>query len=163
MAKAIIYKSSTGHTEQYAKLLSEKLGIPCYREKEAKKEIKNGEKIIYLGWLCASNISGLKKAQKRYTIECCGAVGIYPEGEEYLKSLKDSNQIEQENFFYLRGGIDYTKLKGIKKKVLQMVGSAMEKENKLENKELISVFKYGNNFVNEANLEPMIQYLKSKK
>ena len=36
MIKAIVYKSNTGHTEQYAHLLSGKLNIPCYSLREAR-------------------------------------------------------------------------------------------------------------------------------
>ena len=36
MIKAIVYKSKTGHTEKYAKMIGEKLNIPYYTLKEAK-------------------------------------------------------------------------------------------------------------------------------
>ena len=36
MLKSIVYKTNTGHTFEYAKMLSEKLEIPYYSIKEAK-------------------------------------------------------------------------------------------------------------------------------
>ena len=49
MIKAIIYQSKTGHTMEYAKMLSEKLKIPCYSVKNASKYFKKKDAIIYLG------------------------------------------------------------------------------------------------------------------
>lgn len=64
MIKAIVYKSNTGHTEQYAHLLSDKLNIPCYSLREANRKLKKDDGIIYLGWLFAGKVKGLKKASK---------------------------------------------------------------------------------------------------
>ena len=63
----------------------------------------------------------------------------------------------------MQGGLDYTKLKGIKRKILQLVINAIEKDNKPENQEMIKIFKNGANFVSEKNLEPMIKFLSTKK
>ena len=38
MSRVIIYKSKTGHTERYARMLSEELNIPCYSYND--KEMK---------------------------------------------------------------------------------------------------------------------------
>ena len=63
--------------------------------------------------------------------------------------------------FYLRGGLNFNKLTGFKKKVLQFVGNMMEKENKAENQEMIKLFKEGANYVSKENLEPMLKYIES--
>lgn len=162
MIKAIVYKSNTGHTMQYARMLSEKLNIPYFTINEAKNNLKKQDEIVYLGWVCATKICGLRKVKNRYSIKCYGAVGLFPTDENYIKSLKEANKLDKD-LFYMRGGLDYTKLKGIKRKMLQLVGNAMEKDNKPENQEMIKIFKNGANFVSEKNLEPMIQFLNSKK
>lgn len=161
MIKAIVYKSNTGHTMEYAKMLSKKLNIPYFTINEAKNNLKNKEEIVYLGWVCATKISGLGKVRKKYDIKCCIAVGLYPEDKNYIKNIKDSNKLE-DTLFYLRGGLDYTKLKGIKKKLLLMVSNEMEKENKPENKELIEILKNGANFVAEENLEKVLKYINNE-
>lgn len=162
MIKAIIYESNTGHTMQYAKMLSEKLNIPFFTIKEAKTKLQKHEEVIYLGWVCATKICGLGKVKNRYSIKCYGAVGLFPMDENYIKNLKESNKLDKD-LFYMQGGLDYTKLKGIKRKILQLVGNAMEKDNKPENQEMIKIFKNGANFVSEKNLEPMIKFLSTKK
>lgn len=89
-------------------------------------------------------------------------VGSYPNETEYVASLKQSNQIENQ-LFYLRGGIDFSKLKGFKKKLLQFVGKMMAKDEKTENKEIRELFTKGANFVSEENIEPIIEYIKGEK
>lgn len=162
MIKAIVYESNTGHTMQYAKMLSEKLNIPCFTIEEAKTNLQKQEEIVYLGWICATKICGLRKVRNKYSIKCYGAVGLFPTDENYIKNLKEANKLDKD-LFYMQGGLDYTKLKGIKRKILQLVGNAMEKDNKPENQEIIKIFKNGANFVSEKNLEPMLQFLNTQK
>lgn len=64
-----------------------------------------------------------------------------------------------EKFFYLQGGVDYTKLKGIKKFMLKMVAESVIKENKPEDKELIDIFLNGGNCVKEENLSEIVEFL----
>ena len=80
--------------------------------------------------------------------------------EELYRSLKNANKVNVE-LFYLRGGLDFNKLTGLKKKVLQFVKNMMEKENKAENQEMIKLFKDGANYVSDENLKPMIKYINS--
>ena len=157
MIKSIVYKSSTGHTKQYAEMLGEALKIPVYNLKEAKSKLEKNDEIIFLGWVCATKIQGLSKI-KRYNVRCIGAVGAYPAEKNYIESLKKANNINVE-FFYLRGGLNFNKLTGLKKKVLQFVGNMMEKENKAENQEMIKLFKNGANYVSDKNLKPILEYI----
>ena len=160
MIKSIVYKSSTGHTKQYAEMLGEALKIPVYNLKEAKSNLKKNDEIIFLGWVCATKIQGLSKI-KNYNVKCIGAVGVYPTEKNYIESLRKTNKLNAE-LFYLRGGLNYNKLTGLKKKVLQFVGNMMEKENKAENQEMIKLFKDGGNYVSDENLKPMLKYINSK-
>lgn len=159
MIKSIVYKSSTGHTKQYAEMLGEALKIPVYNLKEAKSKPEKNDEIIFLGWVCATKIQGLSKI-KRYNVRGIGAVGAYPAEKNYIESLKKANNVNVE-FFYLRGGLDFDKITGIKKKVLQFVKNMMEKENNVENQEMIKLFKDGGNYVSNENLKPMIKYINS--
>ena len=53
---AIIYTTNTGSTEQYAKLLAQKTGLPTYSLAEAKKRNFVGAEAIYLGWIMALSL-----------------------------------------------------------------------------------------------------------
>ena len=52
-ADAIVYTSKTGFTEEYAKLLGEKTGLPVYSLNKSGLLGKDS-KVIYLGWIHAS-------------------------------------------------------------------------------------------------------------
>ena len=157
MIKAIVYHTNTGHTYTYAQILSKKLNIPFYSLKEAKEKLKKEDPIIFLSWICAGKISKLKKANKNFQIKYIGAVGAYPKTTKYLEELKINNQIILP-CFYLRGGIDYHKLKGIFKIIVKMVGKTIPKENT----ELSKLFTNGGNFVKEQNLEELIKAVKNE-
>ena len=157
--EAIVYQSNTGHTLEYAKMLSSQLGLPYYSVKEAKKMLKSGATIIFLGWVFATKIQGLNKV-KNYSVICVGAVGAYPYELEYIESLKKSNHLNQ--VFYMRGGINYQKLKGFKRKIIELVGKTMAKDHP-EDQEMIKLFQNGANYVKLDNLNEIITYIKKER
>lgn len=156
MVKAIVYKSNTGHTLRYAEMLAKNLKVPFYNLNQAKKNLNYTDEIIYLGWICASQISGLSKIKKICNLKIVVGVGAYPKSNQYIKDLKKANNIK-EPFFYLRGGIDYSKLKGIKKQIVKLVGKTVDKQDK----EMVDLFTNGKDYVDEANLSEIINYFKS--
>ena len=162
MLNAVVYNSETGYTEQYAQILAKKLNIPCYDLKSEKGKLERKDKIIYLGWICAGKITGLNKVKKKYDVVCYAGVGAFPEDDSYISSLVTGNMLEEEKFFYLRGGINFKKLKGYKKLIVKMVGKVLEKNEK-NNQELIRIFNEGASFVDANNLEKMLNYINKVK
>ena len=71
---AIIYTTNTGSTEQYAKLLAQKTGLPAYSFAEAKKQILAGAEVVYLGWIMAGSVKGYAAAAKCYRV--CAVCGV---------------------------------------------------------------------------------------
>lgn len=153
MSKVIIYKSKTGHTERYAKMLSEELDIPCYSYKEAK--VSDNDEVIFLSYIYASKIMGLSKVLNKYNVKAIIAVGALAYSKDYVNTLKQTNNIDKP-FFYLRGGIDYSKLNFIFRKFLPIIGKDIAKDDK----ELLNLFKNGGDFVTKDNLKDVINYLK---
>ena len=153
MSRVIIYKSKTGHTERYARMLSKELKIPCYSYKDAK--VSENDKVIFLSYIYASKIMGLSKILKRYKVKVVIAVGALAYSKDYLNALKDANNIKLP-FFYLRGGIDYSKLNFFFRKFLPVIGKDIAKDDK----ELLNLFKNGGDFVNKDNLKEVLNYLK---
>lgn len=100
-AAAIVYTSQTGFTARYAALLAERTGLPCRPLKEA-AALPRGTAVIYLGWLCAGGIKGLKEARRRFRMAAVCAVGMAAEVEE--AKLRRDNRLEGVPLFYLRGG-----------------------------------------------------------
>lgn len=157
MVKAIVYESKAGHTLKYAEMLSKKLNIPFYSINESLEKLNSNEKIIFLSWICAGKIKEKDKIDNKYDIVCYGAVGAYPYSDEYLKELKVANNIDKP-LFYLRGGIDYSKLNKFQKLLVKLVGKTMK--NSDEKTQIM--FKQGYDFVKKDNLEEIVKYIKIK-
>lgn len=151
----IVYESNTGHTENYANMLAKKLNLECIPLKQYKIA---SEPIIFLGWIFANNIQGYKKVRDKINIKCTIAVGMTQATKQNISEIVKINNVS-EKFFYLQGGVDYTKLKGIKKIMLKMVAKSVIKENKSEDKELIDIFINGGNFVKEENLSEIVEFI----
>lgn len=157
MVKAIVYESKAGHTLKYAEMLSKKLNIPFYSINESLEKLNSNEKIIFLSWICAGKIKEKDKIDNKYDIVCYGAVGAYPYSDEYLKELKVANNIDKP-LFYLRGGIDYSKLNKFQKLLVKLVGKTM----KSSDEKTQIMFKQGYDFVKKDNLEEIVKYIQIK-
>lgn len=157
MVKAIVYESKAGHTLKYAEMLSKKLNIPFYWVNDSLEKLNSNEKIIFLSWICAGKIKEKDKIDNKYDIVCYGAVGAYPYSDEYLKELKVANNIDKP-LFYLRGGIDYSKLNKFQKLLVKLVGKTMR--NSDEKTQIM--FKQGYDFVKKDNLEEIVKYIQIK-
>lgn len=157
MVKAIVYESKAGHTLKYAEMLSKKLNIPFYSINESLEKLNSNEKIIFLSWICAGKIKEQDKIDNKYDIVCYGAVGAYPYSDEYLKELKVANNIDKP-LFYLRGGIDYSKLNKFQKLLVKLVGKTM----KSSDEKTQIMFKQGYDFVKKDNLEEIVKYIQIK-
>lgn len=151
----IVYESNTGHTEEYAKMLSTALDIPCVSLKDYKPDF---EEVIFMGWIMAGMIKGYSKIKNKATIICTIAVGIMPETKEKTDALIKNNDINKQ-FFYLQGGANYHKLRCIKKRLLKAVGKKMAKESLEENKEIVEIIKNGGSLVKKENLNEIINYI----
>lgn len=156
--KAIIYESNSGSTQKYAQILADKLGLRAYSINEAKKEIPKGEECVFLGWVFANKIQGLPKAQKLWKVECAAAVGMNAPGEKYLQILKEANESDIP-LFYLRGALDFSKLKWLQKKLLEAIRCDLEKQNKPGTEEMVQILRDGCDFVCEDNLAEMLAFL----
>ena len=155
--KAIVFESNTGHTERYARILAEKLGVPCYAIKEASGSVPKGESVFFLGWVMANQICGLKKASRLWDVRAVGAVGICPASDSNSRILAKKNKTDAP-IFYLRGGVDYSKLKGLKRTLLELVRDNTARENKPENAELVRTLTEGGDFVCEENLAGIVTF-----
>lgn len=146
--KAIVYSGETGFTERYASVLAIALNLPKYTLKESKTGLTREDEVLYLGWVCAGVISGFGKAKKFFRVKAAVAVGMTEESKTYTETLRTANAVSVP-LFYLRGGVNPAKLKGMKKFILRMVAKQTEKQNKPEDKELIDILKNGGSFFSE--------------
>lgn len=160
--KAVIYESNTGHAERYAKALADMLHLPCYDIKGAKSAVSKGESVIFIGWVFASQIMGLKKAAKRWNVSAVGAVGLFPDAKANNDILIEKNKLTVP-LFYLRGGVDFDKLKGLQKKLLKMVHDDMARSDDPEKKEAAKMLEGSTDFFSEENLAAIAAFAMSRK
>lgn len=57
-------------------MLGHQIGLSVYKLEDAKKFLKKGTKIIYLGWIMASGIKGYKDSEKHFDGRMVCAVGM---------------------------------------------------------------------------------------
>lgn len=165
MIKAIVYTSNTGFTKKYAEMLGEEIKVPAYEFKESKQKLNPKEEIIYMGWIMAGGIKNYKKAQKIYNIKAVCPVGMGMPNEKQNNELIEKYQIK-EKLFYLQGGFDKSKLKGIYK--FMMNGLEKTVKPQLENKpdkttedlEMLEMMVKGKDCVKKENLKEIINWIK---
>lgn len=157
MIRAVVYESNTGFTKKYAELLSVQTGLPCHPLSENK--VKSGDSIIYLGWLCAGRIKGYAKAAKKYNVRAVAGVGLRAQDAEALSQLIKQNNTGDIPAFYLQGGVDIQKLRGLNKIILKAAVKAMAgKESEPGSEETLYSFK---DYVSTDNLSGLLGWYKS--
>ena len=158
----IAYESKTGFTKKYADMLASKTGLEAVRVKELPKNCS--EEIIFLGWMKAGKVQGLKKARKCNITAVC-ASGTARTADPNTETVVARNKIANIPFFYLRGGcLPLRELKGMDKTMLSMF-LKMLKSRKNANEEIaesISIIENGFDGVKEENLEPLLEWLNKR-
>lgn len=160
MIKAIIYNSNTGFTKSYAYLFAKATNLPIYTIKEAKKELKPNDEIIYFSWINASKVSNLKKV-KKYNIAYIAAVGLSSYSEELINNLKGSTAIN--NIYYLQGGIKWPMLTLPQRILMKMILKSLKKKEKKnqiteEEKLLLNKLNYGYDKIDPNSLVYLIDW-----
>ncbi len=159
---AIVYTSNTGHTAAYATLLAKRIGLPTYAAAAAKEYLQKGTPVIYLGWLFAGVVKGYRQAAKRYHICAVCGVGLSDTGSMHAQVRKANKLPDTTPLFTLQGGMDYAKLKGINKLMIDMLTKTfLKKQNRTadENK-MLSLLQNGGDYVEEKHLAAFLGWYK---
>ncbi len=158
--KAIVYTSHTGHTEQYAKMLGKKTGLPVFFLEEAITVLPKGSRIIYMGWLFANSVKDYKKAAKHFSVCAVCGVGLCDTGallEEVRKSISLSNDIP---LFTMQGGIDRKKLKGLYRFMINMLTKSVagKKNPTEEDRRMLELLTHDVNYVSEEHTKEFMDW-----
>ena len=169
----IIYGSCYGTTKKYAEELSGRLDCEALSY-EAVSDINSYTTIIYMGGLYAGGVQGMKKTLKKLKdisdkTVCIVTVGLAdPTDEKNIENIrmKMKTQVSQELYnkakiFHLRGGIDYSELGFLHKKMMGMVYkkavSVPEEERNAELRAMIETYDKQVDFVDFESLEPIVK------
>ena len=166
---AIVYSSNTGFTAKYAEMLAKATSVPIYEIKPALKQLAQGTKIVYLGWVFGDRVMGLPQAMKKFEISAVCAVGMTKPCEEVEARERAANSVgEQIGFFTLWGGCDLRKLRGIKKLLLNMVikntvkdlEAKPQQELSETDRDMLDIMKNGRDCTSEEQLERVLEHIK---
>ncbi len=156
---AIVYTTNTGSSKAYAELLGAKTGLAVLPFADAMTTLAPGDEIIYIGWLMAGAIVNLKKAQKRFSVRAVLAVGMTA-SEEMKESVRSKNRIpDAVPLFLAQGAYDKTKLHGMYRFAMKLVGAMLEKkisaipERNEEEERILKMLREGGSGVSEAYLD----------
>lgn len=161
--EAIVYTSNTGFTRRYAQLLADKTGLPAVSLDDSQAKKLSGKGIIYLGWISASHIKGYSAASRKYKICAVCGVGLCETGTMVEETRKATSVPENVPLFTLQGGFAAGQLKGINKMIIGALkkGLTDKKDRTPEEERMLQLVSGDSDFVCEANLESVLEWLKS--
>jgi menaquinone-dependent protoporphyrinogen IX oxidase len=170
----VVYRSESGFTKNYATWLSEELHCDLRNGKEIRvSDLLPYDTIIYGGGLYAIGINGIKLITKNYEKlknkrMIVFAVGATPSRPETTREVQRANipaeLLPKIEFFYLRGGFNYNKLKPISKLLMQLKKIQLKKIKNPDADVKGFLASYDNplDFTNKKNIKPIIDCLGEK-
>ena len=124
MISAIIYTSTSGSCEYYAREMSRKLAIPCYDAKKC--GLPKGMEVVYIGWLMNGKVSGLDACMKDYDVKGVVQVGMGAPTEALAKGCRSKHGLGADGkAFSLQARFDMDKLPIYFKPVMKMVNKSI--------------------------------------
>lgn len=160
---ALVYTSATGFTARYAALLAEETGLPALPLDQAAGRLDRGTEVLYLGWLCAGTIKGLKQAAKQFAVTAVCAVGMSPPDPAYTAKLARPDSLRQAPLFYLRGGYAPERLRGIYRPMMAAMGWAVNRAagKNGDTDGMAEAFAHGGDWVDSNSLAPVVNWLQA--
>jgi len=175
MKTVVIYKSKTGFTKKYAEWIAEKLSADIINaSKVTTNTLTAYDTVIYGGGLYIIGINGVKLItqnidnlkDKKVAVFATGAT---PSREEAISEVRDKNfTFEQQKhiqFFYLRGGFDYSNLKPFDKVLMILLKWKMkmkrEKELTPDERGMLASYDKPVDFTRRKNIDEIIAYVNS--
>lgn len=174
MESLIIYGTQYGTTEEYAKELSRRTGIPALDYKDA-QNAENYGRIIYLGGLYAGIVKGLKETLRGMNSDSdfiLVTVGLSdPSEAESVETIRKSlsqqipeKLLDRARIFHLRGGIDYQKLNFTHRTMMALLYNKVkklpaEKQNSTI-RAILDTYHKQVSFVDLDALEPIVEAVK---
>ena len=157
----IVYCSNTGSAKRYAELLSEKTNLPCV-EISKRNTISADEEIIFIGWLMAGSLQGLKEIREAFSnVKAVCGVGMM-KSEKATEEAKAKNGIT-EPYFFLPGDFDINKLKGMYKMMmgmmLKMMKGKIKESGDEKGEEMLKMLENGIVLFDEKEIEQVVKFL----
>jgi len=148
-------------------MLGERTGLPVFSMKVGKPD--KGAEVIYLGWMMAGIVKGLRRAVKHWNVRAVCAVGMATSTLAQQEVTKKACSLpETVPVFLLQGGYNYQRLRSFYRLMMAAFQGAMRKQ--LEKKEHLTpdeadsldLLRHGGDRVDPAALEPVLAWLNAR-
>lgn len=168
MKTIVLYKSKYGNTLQYAQWISESLNCELRDFKDFKKrEIKNYQNIIFGSGVYMGKLNQIKKVLRMFSSKpisifaCAGHLFDEKEIEKLKTNHFTEEQLAFHHFFYLPGGVDFTKLTGMMKRIVDFFIHMIEKkENKTQDEiDIIEGYYHPTHYVDKKYIKEIVEYI----
>lgn len=173
MKTIVIYKSKTGFAKKYAEWIAEELSADIFDVSKVNTNMLTAyDTVIYGGGLYAVGINGVKyitqnldKLKDKKVVVF--ATGASPFREEAIRDVRDKNFTSEEQkciqFFYLRGGFDYSKLKPFDKVLMTLLKCKMKMKKELtpDERGMLASYHKPADFTRKKNIDEIITYVNS--
>jgi len=155
---------------QYATWISEELNWELRDFKEFKKsDIKNYQNIIFGSGVYMGKMNQIKKVLKWFNTKpiiifaCAGNNNVQSEIDVIKNNNFTLEQLAFHHFFYLPGGVDFTKLKGIMKSMVNFFMKMIEKKQDKTPDELaiLEGYKHPTTLVDKIHINDLISYVQN--
>lgn len=165
----MVYRSKSGFTKNYATWIAKELDCDLLeRSKVSITDLLHYDTIIYGGGLYAGGIGGVKlitknleKLKDKKLIVF--AVGATPNRKETTKELFEmnipANARSYVQFFYLRGGFDFSRLDLFNKFLMTLMKIKIKatKNQTADQKGMLASYSHPLDLTNIKNIEPLIK------
>lgn len=173
MKTVVIYKSKSGFSRKYAEWIAEELSADIFEASNVTADMLTAyDTVIYGGGLYIVGINGVKLITqnldkligKKVVVFTTGAS---PSREEAISEVKNKNftseQLKHIQFFYLRGGFDYSKLKLFDKVLMTLLKwkIKMKKELTPDERGMLAAYDKPTDFTIKKKIDEIISYVNS--
>ena len=172
MNTIVIYKSKCGFVKKYAKWIAKELSADISEcSKISIEEIESYDTVIFGGGLYSVGINGIKFITKNLNHLkdkkiIVFATGVSPVKDKDIYKIKQKNLNNKEQntieFFYLRGGFDYSKLSKVDKLLMTLLKFKLKHKSKLSSDEKGMLMAYGTpvDYTKKEDIDELISYAK---
>ncbi|MFP4177217.1 MAG: flavodoxin domain-containing protein [Acholeplasmataceae bacterium] len=171
MKGIVLYKSKYGHTLRYATWLSEALDWELRELSDfKKKEVGSYESVVFGTGVYMNRMKGIGRVKRLFrdkpiTIFACGGNdGV----EEEIERIRTRNLSRDEQdfhaFFYLPGGLDFTRVKGPMGWMMRLSSRMIEKKKNRtqEEEDFLKGFNDPTDLVDRKHIEPILDHIRKR-
>lgn len=167
MKNIVLYKSKYGNTLQYATWIAEELGWELRDFSDfKKKEVEEYDKVIFGTGVYMSRMNKLKKALKIFQnksiiiFACAGNNNVDKDIQDIKTNNFKNDELSFHHFFYLPGGVDFSKITGIMKVFLNFFRKMLEKkkDKTRDEEEIMKGFTNPTNLVDKKHITDIVEF-----